>query len=222
MKVSVCAPHRPVDQEREANWQRTRQQWHEVGWPVYTGNNEEPIFSRSKSINLAAAQATDSDVLVISDTDILLWSPGQAVLAAEEAFRHNAYAIAYSVLYVLDWDDTRAVRAGREPSPRMAIETLRLIWGGLFAVSRELFDCVGGFDERFTGWGSQDIAFVVAASTLGEKRRIVGDAYHLRHNPMWEHPEDDPTRAEDGALGQRYLAADGDKEKITAILGERT
>jgi hypothetical protein len=218
VKVAVCAPHRPVDDEREANWQRTRQQWQGLGWPVYTGNNEDTIFSRSKAINLAAAQAPDSDVLLVTDTDILLWSPQQAVTAAEEAFAHTAYVVAFGVLYVLDWEDTRAVRAGAEPSPKMAIETLALIWGGLFAVSRKLFDRVGGFDERFTGWGAQDIGFMVACSTLGEKRRVQGDAYHLRHNPVWADPANNPTRLEDNALGSRYLAADGDIAQITAIL----
>lgn len=222
MKVAVCVPHRPADEEREANFRRTRQQWDALGWPVYTGNNPEPIFSRSRSVNLAAAQAIDADVLIVSDNDILLSNPGQAIDATQEALDHHAYVVTFSTLFVLDWDDTRAVRRGADPQPAKAIETLRLIWGGLFAVPRPLFDQVGGFDERFTGWGSQDIAFMVSCSTLASKRRIEGDAYHLRHHPMWESHSQNPTVYDDNALAQRYLAADGNVGEITAILAERT
>ncbi|PIQ24447.1 hypothetical protein COW36_24665 [bacterium (Candidatus Blackallbacteria) CG17_big_fil_post_rev_8_21_14_2_50_48_46] len=32
-------------------------------------------------------------------------------------------------------------------------------WGGNWALSRSLFTAAGGFDERFSGWGYEDVAF---------------------------------------------------------------
>ena len=48
-----------------------------------------------------------------------------------------------------------------------ADDVFRVVTGGNFAVSAEFFSAVGGFDESFTQWGSEDIEFGWRAYALG-------------------------------------------------------
>jgi hypothetical protein len=209
LKIAVCVPYRPSHPDRVRNFARVRAAWDAIGLPVYVGDGPPgPVWKRAHAVNAACAQARDADVLLVSDSDILLGAPAiQTVTACKAAMEHNAYVVAFTTLIYLD--------AG-------GIEFWRqtLIWGGVFAVPRSLYDEVGGFDERFQGYGSEDKGFLVCASTLGgDKQRMSGYAYHLDH-PEYPLRHDEATR-QGNLLAERYEAADGDKAAIRAILAER-
>jgi predicted glycosyltransferase involved in capsule biosynthesis len=54
--------------------------------------------------------------------------------------------------------------------------------GGCVIVSRKAFETVGGYDERFIGWGEEDRAFEMALHTLVHPQvRLVGRLFHLWH-----------------------------------------
>lgn len=74
MKLAVCVPHRPSHPDRVANFARVREAWDLVEIPVYTGDCEGD-WKRAYAVNAAVAQAGDADVLLISDSDILLEHP---------------------------------------------------------------------------------------------------------------------------------------------------
>lgn len=207
MKIAVCVPHRPSHPDRIANFARVRKAWDEMGLPVYTGDCDGD-WKRAHAVNAACAQAEDADVLLISDSDILLGYPVTQTLAAcSVALEHNAYVVAFTSLIYLNssgvefWEQSR-------------------IWGGVFAIPRSLYDEVGGFDERFRGYGAEDKGFLFCASTLGgDKQRMPGVAYHL------DHPED-PLRTSEATkrgnlLAERYADYDGDEVAIRAMLAER-
>lgn len=207
MNAAVCVPHRPSHPDRVRNFARVRQGWDAVGIPVYTGDCEGD-WKRAHAVNAACAQAPNVDVLLISDSDILLEVPvTQTIAACEAALKHNAYVVAFTTLIYLDANEKEFWRQ-------------TLIWGGVFAIPRSLYDEVGGFDERFRGYGSEDKGFLVCASTLGgDKQRMPGLAYHL------DHPED-PLRTseatrEGNLLAERYESHDGDVAAIRAMLEER-
>lgn len=49
-------------------------------------------------------------------------------------------------------------------------------------IPREAFDALGGFDERFRGWGGEDASILRALDTLWGKHKSVNTAiYHLWH-----------------------------------------
>ena len=207
MNVAVCVPHRPSHPDRIANFARVRRAWDEMGIPVYTGDCEGD-WKRAHAVNAAVAQAGEADVLLISDSDILLGAPViQTVAACKAAFSGNAYVVAFTTLVYLDAKGSEFWRQS-------------LIWGGVFAIPRTLYDEVGGFDERFRGYGAEDKGFLVCASTLGgTKQRMSGYAYHL------DHPED-PLRTSEATkrgnrLADRYIDYDGDEVAIRAMLAER-
>ena len=50
-------------------------------------------------------------------------------------------------------------------------------------VTRKTWDAVGGFDERFVGWGWEDVAFRCAVETVTgrELTKIASTCWHLFH-----------------------------------------
>lgn len=55
-------------------------------------------------------------------------------------------------------------------------------WAGMLLVSREAWEKVGGYDERFIGWGFDDNAFRFALDNrVGPHRRVDDFVVHLHH-----------------------------------------
>jgi hypothetical protein len=215
--VAAIIPYRPDSAERVANWQRTRQQWETLSWPCYPGDHNGESFSRARAIN-ATVQALDVDVLCIADVDILFSDPQVAVEAAQMALEQCAHVVPYSTMRVLDEVSSKRVRAGEDPGEVPILESIETTWVSACVISRELFDRVKGFDERFVGYGEEDLGFVASTGTMGQKLRVNGTAYHLSHG---EPAKDHPLRQQNRDLCSRYRGADGDKEAMQLILDER-
>ena len=63
------------------------------------------------------------------------------------------------------WIERRMTRT--EDLTSGADDIFRVVTGGNFGVSADFFHTVGGFDETFTQWGSEDVEFGYRAFTLG-------------------------------------------------------
>ncbi len=179
MKIA-CVPYRPDTPERIANWERTSKQW--VGWHLLHADSDGEDFGRSQAVNRAVSEAGDWEALVVADSDLLLADVGQAAAALELARETKGYIVCYSTFYYLNEAMSIRVREGREPTPSQAYYSLTEIWGGAFAIHREPWDAIGGFDESITSWGSEDGRFLRQLDDLGtHKDRVPGDCYHLAH-----------------------------------------
>lgn len=177
---TVCVPYRADTPERVANWDRTRKQWR--GWQLCRADSDGETFGRSQALNRAAALAGDWEVIVVADCDLLLDNISQAEEAVELAQATKGYIACYYTFYYLTEGVSRRVRAGRVPTPEMAYYSLIQIWGGMFAIHRELWDAVGGFDEQIVSWGGEDGGFLRQLEDLGgHKDRVEGAVYHLKH-----------------------------------------
>jgi hypothetical protein len=177
---TVCVPFRADTPERIYNWNRTRQQW--VGWDVFEADSDGESFGRSQALNRAAALAGDWEIIVVADCDLLLDDVSQAEEALELAQATKGYVVCYDVFYYLTEGVARRIRDGRVPTPNMAYYSLTQIWGGMFAIHREAWDSVGGFDERLTTWGGEDGRFLRQLEDQNvHKDRVEGACYHLKH-----------------------------------------
>lgn len=98
---------------------------------------------------------------------------------------------------------------------------------------REAFECVGGWDERFRGWGCEDHAAMRATCTLYWKHKTFPAQFlHVWH-PMcstkgtskWVEWQDRvwAGQTEAGAnneLSGRYYAAHGDVKRMRSLVDE--
>src|SRR6185503_18301619 len=91
----------------------------------------------------------------------------------------------------------------------------------VLVVPRTVWDKVGGFDERFIGWGGEDVAFAQACRVMtGEPERIEGPVYHLYHARSLERNPSLLTYIEAQGLAMRYRDA-RTPEAMQSLLDER-
>lgn len=64
-------------------------------------------------------------------------------------------------------------------------------WSLIFAVEKQTFEKIGGFDESFTGYGAEDTDFAMMFHQTGVKQIFVRDyvlhQYHDKHDPPLNH-----------------------------------
>lgn len=193
MDVSVCFPFRSDSSIRDRNASWTLQRWL-ILCPEYQLRLAEPDdgpFNRSQAIN-RAVQESDGDILIIADLDVIFMQ--KAVEEAVERVRENALAwgFAFRNYYMLTETFSELVR---EQDPELPVALMDGTYGpwhhevnsGLLVISREGFYEVGGFDEGFVGWGSEDNAFLRLAEHRWGPHFRIEDAYALH---LW-HPSND-------------------------------
>ena len=100
------------------------------------------------------------------------------------------------------WDEAALLAKGAvhpvRPFPAQGlaqIDNPGLFWSLAFAIRRSTFQRIGGFDERFRGYGAEDTDFGFAARDAGLPLYFLGGAlachqYHPSFDPPLQHLED--------------------------------
>jgi hypothetical protein len=174
-------------------------------------------FNRSAAINDAAEGGWDYAVIIDADVFCAPKQVWRALRTTRLTFAYTQFfglnaATTYKLLDE-ELDEALLQRGSRFRTNRHESSVL--------VVPRSVWDKVGGFDERFVGWGGEDVAFAQACRVLtGEPERTEGPVYHLYHgrsvdrNPMLK------TYQAGAALAVRYRKA-RDPETMRALLDER-
>ena len=154
---------------------------------VEAGDDGQDPFCKSMAVNRAAARAS-GDLFWIWDSDC--WCPPQNVHTAVQLIQDGRSAWARPwrrkaklgeaetrrILSLPAWDGTWDRRAPRE--------RLNAFWAAPpLVLHREVFEDVGGMDERFRGWGGEDIAFARSLWKCGHGFAgvVPADCIHLWH-----------------------------------------
>lgn len=223
MKVAFATPRRPDGGRRDHLWQFCSSWWTErfPTWPIHEAD-APGTFNRGVSINLAAADAGDWDVLVIIDGDVIA-EADQVQAAVDRAHETGRLSFAFTDYRGLSQQYSSRVLAGDDGDwSRGAKVKMANHVSSILAVPRALWDLVGGFDERLEGWGHDDIVFTHVCRILGGGcERIPGTVWHLWHPESPHRAKTDPDHAAAGHLGQRYYAAHTPAE-IQRIIAERS
>lgn len=225
--AAIIVPRRRDHGWRDDLWSHVHAHLAADRWRVCEGHHteDEGPFSRAIAVNRAADAAweTGADVVVVMDSDTIV-SHHQIRSAVQIARATGTVAFGFYRYAALDEAGTRLILGGYDGDwePFVAYEFV-LTASSCLAVRRDLWDRVGGFDQRFVGWGWEDVAFSLACQTLGDgMHRVGGTAWHLWHesavaagddrHPLWRANRD---------LCRPYQAAEGNPEAMAAVIAAR-
>lgn len=154
----------------------------ELGAKVFVGdavsdNPAEP-FSIARTWNLLGEMSDDIgwDKAICWGADFLLVDP---VTSLREALsRGGHYVFAFNKVSTLNRAQTLEVhRNGPKAFPQSTLP-----FGGVRVITRRLWETVGGYDPRFSGWGHEDRAHVHGVEILfGQRTRVPGHMLNLWH-----------------------------------------
>lgn len=228
MTVSILVPYAPAGPVRERSWRWLEQRWRATlpDAEVILGTPDDAPdpgrFCRAVAINRAAAKAS-GDVFVIADADTAFLAEGvyEAVFLAS-----RRWILPYRYVRLSEAASDAWLTSEPTASPPADWESgVEEEWpanvSGLVVVSRAAFELVGGFDERFTGWGCEDEAFACSLAGLyAAPLRLAGHvAWHLWHPRPPEHSVGQPTYQAQRQLAARYARAS--PSGLRKILSER-
>jgi GT2 family glycosyltransferase len=200
--IRYVVPYRADGGIREGIWAFCRGWWADAGiFPVEAPSPDGP-FNRAAAINAGASGPWD--VLVVLDADVI--APGPQVYRAAENALGGGLWLGFTEYLGLSAAGTEATIRRGNPV-RAKIRRSLTHESSIVAIGRGLWEELGGFDERFIGWGQEDVAFVQAARMLGYIGRVPGTVYHLWHPVAREKRRSDPLWQANQALGRRYREA---------------
>ncbi len=161
-------------------------------WPyavkrLYVVN--DGAFNKGWGFNVGAKVA-QGDILFFCDADLLV--AHSALKAAISLCSRRALAVKpFDRLIDLNTADTEAILAGdtapnferEDASQRRGTHEVLCFCGGAFLMRKSLHHTLGGFDERYLGWGAEDDAMTFKIQkTTAELAVIEGRAgIHLWH-----------------------------------------
>ncbi|HEX7708687.1 MAG TPA: galactosyltransferase-related protein [Thermoanaerobaculia bacterium] len=144
------------------------------GWvahiPMTIASDAEP-YNRSAAFNEGVRHARAS-LLVLHDGDILVPKSYAREIVRQAESGYAAIDLKRFLFYL--------------GSSGRCEKVLQNAHGGSVAITSEGFDAIGGFDERFVGWGGEDNDFWDRAETLESTRFGYLPLLHLWHGPQGE------------------------------------
>ena len=224
-KAVFLVPRRRDHGHRDALWAYARARWEQYmpEVPLVEGHHDEGPFNRSAAVNRAAAAAGDWDVGVVIDSDVML-SVSHARQAIDNAASTGLTTWGHTRWrgFAEGWTDRLILRDRKDFGPELNRDEMDLYvertnpisWSCFIAIPRKVFDALGGFDERFRGWGFEDMAFQSAIVGLHGYDRLPGDVVHLWHPRSEERiikgqgrGTASPEYTMNALLGRRYMVA---------------
>lgn len=190
--MRVFIPYKPDGGRRDriADYTRTLF-WEAHGFEVVYLENTDEEFNISKARNLALQY--DDEILLFADSDSI---PEHRVLlnAIQMAKDKNTMVFPFHTANELnkptsDWhlehgELPRGIRPVQTEHIRRRDDELQ---SSIYAIPREVYIAVGGFDEAFVGWGHEDLAFVKKLELSGYRTIHLHGAF----NHIW-HEKADP------------------------------
>lgn len=197
MKVVFLVARRDDQGHRDALWAYCKARWERLfpDWQIVEGHHDDGPFNRSAAVNLAAEKAGDWDIGIVIDSDVLI---SRSLLEKAVALADRTQKVTWphtrirnirereTMRILADMEDSGGVTVfgpelDRDELDLIVERTNPLSWSCCIVIPRSQYDALGGFDERFKGWGYEDMAFQSAVCGLLGWNRQKGDIVHLWH-----------------------------------------
>lgn len=219
MRVLVAVPWRPQPHRvyaHEITVARYRELLPDADVVDVDTDHEPFCLAACRNRGVELAEQADYDVAILADADTLPErEPLQA--AIDGAQTSGRVHLPYTEYRSLQSFGTAQFQAGR-PIERCNHLPVAAACSGVFVTTPATWWSIGGQDERFRGWGMEDVAFLVAHRTLlgSDPVRHDGRVYALHHESATKHG---PQYDANVALYQRYLTAaeTGDPDAVWAL-----
>jgi len=184
---------------------------------VHTPMAETLGYSRAAAFNAGMRHAR-ARLLIFHDNDMLLPREYamQALLRQRDGF--EVINLKRFVFYLTDRQSTRIQHTGEidaDDVPETVVQNLEA--GGSFAITRDAYRAIGGFDEGFIGWGGEDNEFWERAIT---RRAWVWGYLPILH--LWHPPQPEKVRGAASPAVARYwrLTRIPPAERIRQLVGQ--
>ncbi|MFE9422558.1 glycosyltransferase [Kitasatospora sp. NPDC006697] len=155
----------------------------------YLFAHKDGLFNKSWAVNVGvAATARPAPVVCVLDADILV--DRRFVERNLRRLREGGHGAHLPFRWSLSLDEpstrraiARRTRAGAAEVPGSLLRGLLLREppGGCVWVRSEVFHAVGGFDERYEGWGGEDDDVVARLDRAAGVARFEDELLHLNH-----------------------------------------
>lgn len=244
-KISLLIPFSSTDPARRANFDWLQEYWkYELPEAeVIIGTSKSQVFCKAEALNDAARRSVGK-ILVIMDADAYM--TGSAVRQAADLIleeRNNLWLIPYRRLYRLNEESGRLITNSRTTHPfrfprdidwshiENNVDSVRYghHYGAMSMMfPRKAYELIGGFDERFKGWGGEDVCLLRALDTLFAKHKTIdADIFHLWHPFYGDSYESRRWANQDKGgsnwkLSKEYGKAAGNPSLMRAVLQEGT
>lgn len=222
MKPVILVARRAGVPERDQAWEYVRPWWEQFGWQVEVVEDPGPKpFNRAWCMNEAARRAWPWDVALFVDADVIEENPEQVHQAVQSAWRTGNYTVAHTSGKDFTKHGTELLLAGADFDwDSQRAEYRKVCDSRVNACRADLFMEVGGFDERYEGWGHEDYSFAIACETFSAKDFVPGTSWHLWHPKMLPIARNTLEWKTGYLIARRYMAAAGDKDRMRAVLDE--
>jgi len=258
--ISILVPFHCPDKknQRAKNWEWLKRYWeyHLPEAQIVMGEDRQAIadntpFSKSVAVNDAARKAT-GDIFVIVDADgyIDIESVLEAAKTIRQAERKHRrlWYVPYRHFFRLTEEcskrilDSPSCDPCQIPCPPFDCDIQNCTgsqnsqwFGAMIQIcSRKAFEIVGGWDERFRGWGGEDHAAMRAMDTLyWPHKTLPVQVLHIWHpmlsvggpsewatwqNRVWANQTKSALMGINGKLSSDYYHANGNMKKMRKLL----
>jgi hypothetical protein len=219
IKIAVVIPWRktksrlPVKNYVEA--------WYSKNLPeakiIYSDSGHKH-FNLSASRNAGAKQVLDYDIIIHNDADTI---PNIESLleGIKQTYETGYFCNPYDDYHMINTANTYRVLDGLETPESADYEHIAGACSGVVITTPKTWKLVGGFDERFLGWGYEDVAIAVAHATIMDHGFLIipGPAYAMSHDVA-------PKPKKLLNLGkkrlEKYMEAMCDKDSMLKMIGK--
>lgn len=201
-KISLLIPFSSTSTIRDKTFKWLLQYWkYELPEAeIVVGRSHSKVFCKAEALNDAASRATGK-VLVLLDADAYLY--GSVIdrcadrILEELGHGNHLWYVPYRHLYrlkkfisrsIINSDPANPLRIPSPPPPeyiqgKKHENMYAHRYGAMIMIfPREALDTLGCFDERFIGWGGEDVCLLRALDTLwGKHKTTKNDVLHLWH-----------------------------------------
>lgn len=154
---------------------------------IYLADKKGERWNASGSRNLGCemAIAGGCDVMLVSDADVYL-EPYAIDESLKQVTERELVSIPYTEAIFIGKDDSLSIIRGDISDIsklRYGNSTYRHQIGGAYVITPQVFEKLNGWDERFVGWGFEDLAFNTAHERLlgvemHRSEGFIGFLYH--------------------------------------------